>query len=37
MNIAVILAGGLGKRLGAGKPKKFVELCGKPKIIYNNE
>lgn len=26
MNIAVILAGGIGKRLGAGKPKQFVEL-----------
>lgn len=37
MNIAVILAGGIGKRLGAGKPKQFVELCGKPMIFYSME
>ena len=37
MNIAVILAGGIGKRLGAGKPKQFVELCGKPMILYSME
>ena len=34
MNIAVLLAGGVGKRLGAGKPKQFVELLGKPMILY---
>lgn len=37
MNIAVILAGGIGKRLGAEKPKQFVELCGKPMILYSME
>lgn len=34
MNIAMLLAGGVGKRLGAGKPKQFVELCGRPMILY---
>ena len=26
MNIAVILAGGIGKRFGADKPKQFVKV-----------
>lgn len=34
MNIAMLLAGGIGKRLGAGKPKQFVELLGRPMILY---
>ncbi len=34
MNIAILLAGGVGKRLGAGKPKQFVELLGRPMILY---
>lgn len=34
MNIAILLAGGIGQRLGAGKPKQFVELLGKPMILY---
>lgn len=37
MNIAILLAGGVGKRLGAGKPKQFVELLGKPMILYAME
>jgi len=37
MNVAVLLAGGIGKRLGAGKPKQFVELCGRPMILYAME
>lgn len=37
MNIAVLLAGGVGNRLGAGKPKQFVELLGKPMIVYAME
>ena len=37
MNIAVILAGGIGSRLGANKPKQFVEILGKPIIIYTLE
>lgn len=34
MNIAILLAGGTGQRLGAGKPKQFVEVLGKPLIVY---
>ena len=37
MNIAVLLAGGVGKRLNAGKPKQFVDLLGKPMILYAME
>ena len=37
MNIAILLAGGTGQRLGAGKPKQFVELLGKPLILYAME
>lgn len=37
MNVAVLLAGGEGRRLGAGKPKQFVELLGKPMILYAME
>lgn len=37
MNIAILLAGGIGARLGAGKPKQFVELLGKPMIVYAME
>jgi len=37
MNIAILLAGGIGKRLDAGKPKQFVELLGKPMIVYAME
>lgn len=37
MNIAVILAGGVGSRLGAGIPKQFVEVLGKPILAYTIE
>lgn len=37
MNVAVILAGGLGTRVGANKPKQFVEVLGKPVIAYTIE
>ncbi len=37
MNISILLAGGIGKRLGAGKPKQFVEILGKPMILYAME
>ena len=37
MNVAVILAGGVGSRLGAGKPKQFVEVLGKPVLVYTIE
>ena len=29
MNIAVILAGGVGSRLGLDKPKQFMKMAGK--------
>lgn len=34
MNIAVILASGVGKRMKAGKNKVLLELSGKPIIYY---
>ena len=34
MNIAVLLAGGTGQRLGKSIPKQFVEVFGKPLIVY---
>ena len=37
MNIAVILAGGVGSRVGAGMPKQFVKILGKPVIVYTIE
>lgn len=33
-NIAVIFAGGSGARMGAGLPKQFIEVNGKPIIIH---
>lgn len=37
-NIAVIFAGGMGKRMNTvSKPKQFLELLGKPIIIYTIE
>ena len=34
MNIAIILASGMGKRMGSDKNKVFLELRGKPLIFY---
>lgn len=34
MNIAVILAGGVGSRLGADIPKQFIKVLGKPVLAY---
>lgn len=34
MNIALILAGGRGSRLGCDTPKQYVEAAGKPLIAY---
>ena len=31
---AVLLAGGCGSRMGAGRPKQFLELNGKPVFAY---
>ncbi|MBQ7249912.1 MAG: 2-C-methyl-D-erythritol 4-phosphate cytidylyltransferase [Bacilli bacterium] len=35
--VAIILAGGLGKRLGADIPKQFIEVEGKPIIVSTIE
>ena len=37
MNIAIIFAGGSGVRMGAGVPKQFLEINGKPILIYTIE
>lgn len=38
MNIAVILAGGSGSRMGiVDRPKQFIEIYGKPVIIHTLE
>ncbi len=37
MNVAVILAGGIGARVGASIPKQFIEVLGKPIMIYTLE
>ena len=37
MNIAVILAGGVGSRLGADIPKQFIKVLDKPVIAYTIE
>lgn len=37
MNIAIILAGGTGTRVGANVPKQFIEYNGKPILAYTTE
>ena len=37
MNVAIILAGGVGSRVGAGKPKQFIEIFKKPVLVYTIE
>lgn len=34
MNVALILSGGTGTRLGLDIPKQYIEICGKPVISY---
>lgn len=34
MNIAIILSGGTGTRMGLSIPKQYVEVNGKPVIEY---
>ena len=34
MNIAIVLAGGTGSRVGASIPKQFIEVLGKPLLVY---
>ena len=37
MNYVILLAGGVGKRMGAEIPKQFMEVNGKPIIVYTIE
>lgn len=37
MNIAIILSGGVGSRMGANIPKQYIEVQGKPVIFYSIE
>lgn len=37
MNIAIILAGGVGSRMGHDIPKQFIDVFGKPVIVYTLE
>lgn len=37
MNYCIIIAGGVGNRMGASIPKQFVEVLGKPIIAYTME
>lgn len=34
MTFSILMAGGVGNRVGAGIPKQFVEVLGKPVIAY---
>ena len=34
MNVAIILAGGTGTRVGANIPKQFIKIMGKPILAY---
>ena len=34
MNVGIILAGGTGTRVGAGIPKQFIKIQGKPILAY---
>jgi len=36
-NYVVLLAGGIGRRMGADVPKQFLEVNGKPIIVYSIE
>ena len=37
MTIAVVIAGGVGSRMGADIPKQFVQVNGKPVLFYTLE
>lgn len=36
-NYVILLAGGVGKRMGSSTPKQFMEVSGKPIIVYSIE
>lgn len=37
MNVAVVLAGGIGSRVGADVPKQFIKVFGRPILSYTLE
>ena len=37
MNVAIIIAGGVGSRVGQGIPKQFIHVYDKPILIYTLE
>lgn len=37
MNHAIIIAGGVGTRMGLGIPKQYIEVAGKPIFLYSFE
>lgn len=37
MNVAVIIAGGVGQRMGQSIPKQFINVFGKPVLLYTLE
>lgn len=37
MNVAIVLAGGTGSRVGADIPKQFISVLGKPILAYTLE
>ena len=37
MNVAIVIAGGVGSRMGQSIPKQFIEVAGKPVIVHTLE
>ena len=37
MNVAIIIAGGVGNRMGQSIPKQFINVYDKPVLIYTLE
>lgn len=37
MTIAILIAGGVGNRMGHEIPKQFIRVCGKPVLLYTLE
>jgi 2-C-methyl-D-erythritol 4-phosphate cytidylyltransferase len=37
MNVAIVLAGGIGRRMGVKTPKQFISVLGKPVIVHTLE
>ena len=37
MNLAIVIAGGIGSRMGANIPKQFIEVNGKHVLAYTIE